>query len=140
MAAMDEITSYLAEVQTALISSPAIVDFEIVRSWANTDDGYIRVRATLSNGDFLEASEYFVLQDGYLVTMDYRYQWMGAERKRLRRRWDSMPHHPELQGFPHHIHDGDEANVIPSKPMSLIQLLIVLEAELAPELHEPPKG
>ncbi len=140
MAAMDEITSYLADVEAALISSPAIADFEVVRSWANTDDGYIRVQATLANGDFLEASEYFAFQGGYLVTVDYRYQWMDAEQTRLRRRWDSTPHHPELENFPHHVRGVDEENVIAGRPMSLIQLLAVLEAELSPELHELPEG
>jgi len=137
---MDEIVSYLMEIEAALISSPAIIDFELVRSWANTDDGYIRVRATLSNGDFLEASEYFALQGDRLVTVDYRYQWMDAERAHLRRRWDSTPHHPELQDFPHHIHEGDEAIVIPGKPMSLLQLLAVLEDELASQQHELSEG
>ena len=70
MAAMDEIMSYLADVEAALISSPAIADFEVVRSWANTDDGYIRVQATLANSDFLEASEHFAFQGGYLVTRE----------------------------------------------------------------------
>lgn len=26
---------------------------------------------------------------------------------RLIKRWDNAPHHPELDTFPHHLHEGD---------------------------------
>lgn len=127
---MSDIAAYPTEVELAMVSSPAIAEYHIVRSWANTDDGYIRLRATLTNGD-LEAAEYFVLERGQIVTIDYRYQWMGADKKTLRRRWDNTPHHPGLETFPHHIHLGDEATVVPGHPTSLIELLSVLEGELS---------
>lgn len=128
---MSDILAYLTEVELALVSSPVIAEYQVVRSWANTDDGYIRIRATLTNGDFLEAAEYFVLDGDQIVTIDYRYQWMDGEKKVLRRRWDSTPDHPELENFPHHVHIGDEATVIPGHPMSLVDLLRVLESEVS---------
>jgi hypothetical protein len=88
---MSDVADYLAEVELALVSSPTVATYQVIRSWANTDDGYIRVRATLANGDFLEAAEYFVLEEGQLVTVDYRHQWMDGDRKTLRRRWDRHP-------------------------------------------------
>lgn len=122
--------SYLTEAELALVSSPIIAEYQISRSWANTDDGYIRVRVTLTNGDFLEASEYFVLQGGRIETADYHYQWMDTTKQTLRRRWDSTPHYPELQNYPNHIH-LDEITVVPGKPMSLFSILRVLENELS---------
>lgn len=83
---------------------------------AHDDDGYMRIRATLSNGDFLEAAEYIVYDQGQLVTADYRYQWMDGAKKILRRRWDSTPDWPHLPDSPHHVHVGDEATVEPGRP------------------------
>ena len=58
---MDDPATYLAEIEMVLVASPIVAEYRLVRSWANTDDGYIRVRATLSNGGFLEAAEYFII-------------------------------------------------------------------------------
>ncbi len=127
---MTDIATYLIEVETALVSSPIIAEYQIVRSWFNTDDGYIRFRSTLNNGDFLEAASYFVLDKDQIVTVDYRYQWMDSHKQTLRRRWDSTPDHPELENFPYHIHIGNEVTVISGDPMSLLELLNVLENEL----------
>ncbi len=122
--------SYLAEAELALVSSPIIAEYQILRSWANTDDGYIRARVTLTNGDFLEIGEYFVLQGGRIETADYHHQWMDTNKQKLRRRWDSTPHYPELQNFPHHIHLG-ETDIVPGQPISLVSVLKVLERELS---------
>ncbi len=121
---------YLNEITLALIASDVIADYIIIRSWANTDDGYIRIRATLSNGDFFEGSEYFVVESDQIATTDYRYQWMDGNRVILRRRWDNTPHHPEIEGFPHHCHLGSDTNVVPSEPLSLLQVLLLLKTEI----------
>lgn len=127
---MDDPSAYIADVELALISSPIIQAYELVRIWVNTDDGYIRIRATLTNGDFLEAAEYFILRSGEPVPVDYRYQWMDASKQSLRQRWDSTPHHPELAGFPYHVHgEGDNA-VAPGQPMALLGLLRFLETKI----------
>jgi hypothetical protein len=94
------------------------------------DDGYIRVRATLINGDFLESAEYFILQEGHVSVVDYRHQWMYSDRTQLRRRWDSTRDHPELENYPHHVHIGQEDVVQPSHPVSIMELLSLLEQEL----------
>lgn len=123
-------TNYLAEAELALISSPIVAEYQVTRSRANTDDGYIRVRVTLINGDFLEASEYFVFQEGGIKTIDYHHQWMDGSKQTLHRRWDSTPHYPELQNFPHHVH-LNKTTVVPGDPMSLVSVLKVLESELS---------
>jgi hypothetical protein len=129
---VDDPVTYLAEIEMALVASPIVAEYRLVRSWANTDDGYIRVRATLSNDDFLEAAEYFIIQEGQIAVVDYRHQWMDATRTVLRRRWDNTPDHPELDSFPHHCHVGDESHVVPSEPVSLTQVLTLIEAEIGP--------
>lgn len=127
---MPDPTRYLDEIALALIASETISSYTVIRSWANTDDGYIRIRATLINGDFWEASEYFVVENDRIVSLDYRHQWMDGNRAVLRRRWDNTPHHPEVEGFPHHCHLGGETNVVPGEPLSLLQVLLLLETEI----------
>jgi Family of unknown function (DUF6516) len=78
---------------------------------------------------FVEAAEYFERGPTELKTVDYRYHWADAQQ-RLRRRWDNAPHHPELPGFPHHIHDGSEDNVRDGRPLSLLDLLAHIEATI----------
>ena len=122
--------AYLADIELALIASQSIAHYEVVRAWANTDDGYIRVRATLANGDFLETTEYFVLEQERVEIVDYRHQWMDDSRTILRRRWDRTRHHSELDSFPHHVHVEDEEQVVAGQRIGVIELLLLLEREM----------
>lgn len=124
---------YLAAIELALIESPVVTEYSVVRSWAHSDDGYIRVRAVLSNGDFLEAAEYFIRQDEELIPADYRHHWTDASNQQLRRRWDSTPDHPEIPNFPYHCHVESETNVVESEPMSLLQALSLIQNAIEPE-------
>lgn len=120
--------AYLIAVKAALSSSFVIASFDVLEEWAQPDRGYIRIRANLQNGDFLEASEYFTRQAGSHASVRYRYQWMNSEKTILRRRWDNVPHYPNVMNFPHHIHlaNGD---VIPGQRLSILELLEILESE-----------
>lgn len=128
---MRDPAAYLEEIELALVSSPVVAAYEVLRAWANSDDGYVRLRATLVNGDFLEAAEYFVVSESQPVTIDYRHQWMDGTKQILRRRWDSTPDHPELANFPHHLHLNEDT-VTPSQPTGVITLLQILEKEILP--------
>ena len=126
-------TEYVLRVRTKLVTSPLVETFTITEEKVLPDRGYIRVRMSLTNGDFLEAAEYFVLEDDECVTHRYRYQWMDGERQELRERWDNVEHYPDLPNFPHHVHIGREENVEPSERLSIVQLLDVLAGEIPVE-------
>jgi hypothetical protein len=111
---MNDIAAYLEALKLKLVTSRVIADYQIVKERATATDGYLRMRATLYNGDFLEAAEYFERVPEGVRTVDYRYQWMDSTKKELRCRWDSTPDHPELSNFPYHVHQGSEENVISS--------------------------
>ena len=104
---------YITEIKTTLISSPAVDAFVIAEEWVLPERGYFRARLTLSNTAFLEVSEYFVFAGGNFYPHRYRYQWMNATKDKLKKRWDNVEHFPDIPGFPHHIHDGGEENVVP---------------------------
>lgn len=108
---MTTATEYVLELRAKLATSPIVASINIVEEKVWPDRGYIRIRMALSNGDFLEAAEYFVLEDDECVTYRYRYQWMDGERRELRKRWDNVEHNPDLPNFPHHVHVRREENV-----------------------------
>jgi hypothetical protein len=53
---------YAIQVRTKLVTCPAINSFSIIEEKLLPESGYIRLRASLLNGDFLEAAEYFALE------------------------------------------------------------------------------
>lgn len=124
---MTEINAYLDALKLKLVTSPVVAQYTIIKERTTATDGYLRVQATLANGDFLELTEYFVRSSEELTTVDYRYQWMDSARRQLRRRWDNSPHHPETPNFPHHLHLGSETHVIAGESLNISQVLDILE-------------
>lgn len=124
---------YVLQLKAKLAISPIVASFNVVEEKVWPDRGYIRIRMVLSNGDFLEAAEYFVLQDDDSITRRYRYQWMDGKRRELRKRWDNVEHYPDLSNFPHHVHVGKEENVESGERLSVMQLLDVLAGEISME-------
>ncbi len=122
---------YVVQLKTKLTISQIVVSFSVVEEKVWPDRGYVRIRMVLSNGDFLETAEYFVLQDDDLTTHRYRYQWMDRECRELRKRWDNVEHFPDLSNFPDHIHIRNEENVEPGESLSIIQLLDALAGEIS---------
>ena len=106
-----------------LLSHPVVQSTVLVKRTVTRLDGYLRVRCSLTNSDFLEVAIHIVWQNGQAVIDSYRYQWMDSTRINLRRRWDDTPHFPNLSGFPHHCHVEREDNVEPSSPLNIKSLL-----------------
>ena len=121
---------YLASIHLALVENPLVAHYEIVRQRITSQSGYLRVRIILTNGDFLEAAEFFHLTAEGIQVVDYRHQWMGNDQTQLRARWDNARHHPELENAPHHCHEGDESNVIPGQPLSIQEVLGIVADRL----------
>lgn len=46
-------------------------------------------------------------------------------------RWDNAPHHPEFPTFPHRIHGGEDACVLPHEAMDVAKVLEKIETILA---------
>jgi len=124
---VNELTDYLDAIKLRLVTCHVVVEYQIIKERVTATDGYLRVRAVLSNGDFIEMTECFERGAREIETIDYRHQWMDSTRTQLRRRWDNTPHHPGLPGFPHHVHLESESDVIPGQPTSICQALDSLE-------------
>ena len=124
--------TYLIEIKVKVAVSSFIRSIEIIDEMAVLSDrGYFRAQLTLVNGDFLEVSEYFVLEEERYVPKRYRYQWMDGAKRHLKNRWDNAEHFPSLSGFPDHVHIGGEKNVAPSNPIRIIDIIDIIEQELS---------
>lgn len=122
--------AYLLEIKTKLASSPAVVAVVVTEEYALVDRGSFRARLPLSNSDFLEIAEYFVIENDQHQTRRYRYQWMNQTQQILKKRWDNVEHFPDLPNFPHHIHLGEENQVEPGRSLNILSLIDLIEQEL----------
>jgi len=122
--------SHIEETLFKLSTSPIIKQITNMKKYQGNSYGYMRMRLTLINGDFLEIAEYFVLQNDKIDICRYRYQWMDATQQILNKRWDDTKHFPHLQNFPHHVHVRSETQVVSGQKLSIIELIDLLEQEL----------
>jgi hypothetical protein len=65
-----------------------------------------KLRLHLRDGSFLDI---WLSADG-----DYSYHWEQRRQRGKLYRWDNAPHHPKIDTFPHHLHEGDENLVVAS--------------------------
>lgn len=120
------IEDYLREIDELISSAPEVIDVEIVRRsvW---DTGLEKValyryRLSMSDGSLLELTERLVEEKGTLFIKKYRYHWQNRNGQVIMR-WDNAPHHPEIESFPHHLHDGSETNVVRHSEISGLDAL-----------------
>lgn len=95
---------YVESVKARLSTDSIVISFDVIREFSNLNEGFIRVRANLTNGDILDFSE-FVKRANDLELVNYRYQWLDKNKKHISR-WDNALHYPKLKNFPHHVHSG----------------------------------
>lgn len=114
---------YLDEFERIVIDSPLIKASLTKERRARRFEAYIKIRFTLIDDSTLDVTEYIQAPEEVDSQVKrYSYHWMDASG-RLRLRWDNVNHYPNLPGYPHHVHDGDEKNVLPGEPMSLLKVL-----------------
>lgn len=127
---MRDADEYLATVKASIIMTDQIVHWTAIREEAQGDTGLFRYRLMLQDGDLLEVFERFRVSHGVVVVSKYSYHWQNAAGD-LRMRWDNAPHHQDVPTQPHHVHDGDEANVLPHEPMTLAAVLAAIASMAA---------
>ena len=124
------IESYLNSIEMLFVYSPIVSEYFVRARDVREREGYIRIRARLSNGDILEGFEFIVAINSTISILTYRIQWQTADAQ-LKRRWDNAEHHRHIETFPHHVHVGVLEEVQPSEPMSIQRALEIIEGEIA---------
>jgi hypothetical protein len=118
------VQAYFDRVLVTALASPHVTRVEKSRQEedARGQMGFMRYRLMLHNGDLLELTERIEVQAGAIVVTKYRHHWQ-EQAGRLIKRWDNAPHHPHVQSFPHHLHDGAEEQVVEHPPVDALQIL-----------------
>ncbi len=123
------IERYMNDLDVLISASAFIVDIDIIRRDIR-DTGLektalFRYRIKLIDESLIEITERILEERGGLTTTKYRYHWQTGSGK-LIKRWDNAPHHPEIDTFPDHLHDGSEENVKSFRKMNALEILTVI--------------
>ncbi|MGH8056762.1 MAG: toxin-antitoxin system TumE family protein [Candidatus Entotheonellia bacterium] len=124
-----KIEDYFDGVERLFLLSPVVLSFDVKEREERLQEGFIRVRAVLSNGDLIEAFEFVAARPDAIQTLTYRIHWQSGNG-RLKRRWDNAPHHAEVPTFPHHVHLDTAEGVAPSESMRIVTALAFVEGEI----------
>lgn len=127
-----EIRDYFDSVERLFLLSPVVLSFQVSEREERLQEGFIRMRGVLFNGDLLEAFEFVVITRDQIQILTYRIHWQSGDG-RLKRRWDNAPHHQDIPTFPYHVHHGPAEGVDPSEPMTIQKVLALIEEELRGE-------
>ncbi len=129
------IVSYLHKVEVSLAAYSWVKSVEVLRcDIEETDIEEIlvyRFRISLKEDGLLEIMERVVYfkHDAKLQVKAYKYHWQD-KRNRLIKRWDNAPHFPDIESFPDHMHMGEENVVMPSKPMTVLEMFSIVDQEI----------
>jgi hypothetical protein len=122
---MRNAADYLIHIKALLVAHSRVKKWSVVREEAQGSMGIFRYRVTLRNDSLLEMFERFHISEGQVFVTKYSFHWQD-ENGNLLKRWDNVAHHPEIETYPHHIHDGQETNVQPHQPISAEQILALV--------------
>ena len=119
------VEDYFDNILQELLISYAVFSFKVMRRVIGDEDGFIRVICRLTNGDIFEFAEYVQTHTNKMSIMTYSFHWQSANGK-LVKRWDNVPHHNEVDTYPHHLHLSN-GKVIGSAAMNLNKVLEEIE-------------
>ena len=113
---------YLALIKSLIALCPAVKSFSILREDSQGNKGLWRYRVTLQDDSFLEMFEFFEIQSDKVEVIKYSFHWQSDDGKFIKR-WDNAAHHPEIETYPHHLHEGVEDFVLPYQPVKFEEIL-----------------
>jgi hypothetical protein len=123
---VNDAADYLAWIKALIIANPQVVRWVVVREEVQGALGLLRYRLTLRNGGLLEMFERFQVLEGNVQVAKYSFHWQDATGQ-LVKRWDNVAHHPEVPTYPHHVHEGPEADVQPHGPITAEKVLALVD-------------
>ncbi|MDE2953303.1 MAG: DUF6516 family protein [Gemmatimonadota bacterium] len=127
------IETYLQQIDELLSANPLISEVQILRrSIRDTELEKVlnyRYRVTLADGGFVEMTERVLEVRSSLEVTKYRHHWQASTGK-LIKRWDNAPHHPEIDTFPDHLHEGAGNQVVNHAPINGLEVLRLILDEL----------
>ena len=124
------ISDYLSRAERAVLQCPDAYVEQYLEEVLTPERVNLRIRIRFVIGHLLEISEAIITDNSHLDFLDYRFHFQD-ESNRMVFRYDSTPHFPNLQSFPHHKHLPNA--VIKSDKPSVDQVLMEAQAYLGAE-------
>ncbi len=122
---MKDAADYLLYIRSIILLADQVHHWQIMREEAQGNTGLLRYRLLLHNDDVLDIFERFTVEQGKAFITRYSYHWQRANQQFVKR-WDNAPHYPTITTYPHHLHDGDENNVLPHPSITLMDVLTLI--------------
>lgn len=122
----EHLVTYLHDVEQAINRCETAYIEQYIEEVLTPERVNLRIRLRFAQGHLLAINEAVVITDGQLASLDYRYHCQDAQNC-LIFRYDSTPHFPALETFPHHKHLPN--NVIAHGKPDIIT--VIDEAKLA---------
>ncbi|MGL4499646.1 MAG: toxin TumE [Planktothrix sp.] len=114
------LSDYLAQIEQAILQYRNIYVERYEEEILTPKRANLRIRLRFNQTYLLEINEAIIITDNQLEFLDYRYHFQD-ENNCLIFRYDSTPHFPNLQNFPHHKHLQND--VIASEKPEITQVL-----------------
>lgn len=111
---------YLAQIEQAILQYSNIYVERYEEEILTPKRANLRIRLRFNQTYLLEINEAIIITDNQLEFLDYHYHFQD-ENNCLIFRYDSTPHFPNLQNFPHHKHLQND--VIASEKPEITQVL-----------------
>lgn len=113
------LANYLEQVEQAILKCSHAYVEHYTEEIITPERANLRIRIRFENGHLLEINEAVVVQNGVIVSLDYRYHCQDKHNQ-LIFRYDNTPHFPGLSSYPHHKHLPDSVVVTGRPDIELI--------------------
>jgi hypothetical protein len=104
-----------------------IREYEITTWEIQPTSSRFKAKIVFIDGSCLLVKEYLFLRNG--KSRKYAYHWQDHDGH-LKVRWDNAAHWKQVSTFPHHKHERDEAHVVPSREVSLEDVLQTIAQQI----------
>jgi len=95
---------YYSQIETTINDCPIVTHFSSDFDEIDLHIGYLKGKLELIDGSVLFFIEFVEIQNKVPNRLKYKYHWQSKNGD-LIARWDNVPHHHEIDTFPHHMHD-----------------------------------
>jgi hypothetical protein len=125
----DTLALWLSRVEANLLAWSYSRQVSVDYAEAGNGVAQYRCRVLLVDDSLLQCVERARIGPDGLHIERYSFHWQRADGS-LIRRWDNAPHHRKISSFPHHVHVGDESQVLPHVALNVFQVLENIETLL----------
>lgn len=114
------LVNYLNHVEQAILNCTVAYVERYIEEILTPERANLQIRIRFERGYLLEINEAIIVVEDQLTSLDYRYH-LQDQQNCLIFRYDSTPHFPDLESFPHHKHLPDQ--VIAHEKPDVVQVL-----------------